>query len=160
MHHLEEEYNMPGTFLTLLKKTQKLICICCGVILFTASGCSSGSEDIGRLSVTGTVKREKSNQAVEGSISFIPKKKGPSATTQIIAGEYHFTNKNGPVSGEYQVMISAQREKDLTKQTAGSDESSAVLNKMNTEQWTFPIVVSPDSQTLESFVLNTKSDSK
>ncbi len=151
---------MPLALLPLLKMTHKLICLCCGVVLFTVSGCGSGNEDIGRLSVTGTVKREKSNQAVEGSISFIPKNKGPSATTQIIAGEYQFTNQNGPVSGEYQVVISAQSAKDLTKQTAGTDESSAVLNKMNAEQWVFPVVVSPESQALAPFVLNPKSDSK
>tara|TARA_R110002095_G_scaffold191702_4_gene169371 strand:- start:306 stop:761 length:456 start_codon:yes stop_codon:yes gene_type:complete len=151
---------MPFTCLTRLKKVPQLICLCCGVILFTAAGCGSGTEKVGRLSVTGTVKREKSNQAVEGSISFIPKNKGPSATTQIIAGEYAFTNENGPVSGEYEVLVSAQKEQDPTKQTAGSDDTSVVLQKMNSGEWTFSIVVSPDSQTLEPFVLNTKSDSK
>ncbi len=122
-------------------------------------GCGTSTKDIGRLPVTGTVVKENSTAVVNGTISFLPKSKGPAATTQIRDGAFQFNKENGPIQGEYRVLVSGQADKSPTDSTTNPDEANAVLGKVNSTEWTFSTLIMPDSRELSPFVLEEKSAS-
>jgi hypothetical protein len=69
------------------------------------SGCfGSGYEGPDREPISGAVTRE--GQPVDnGLITFTPKVSGPAAQIGITDGQYQFDEENGPVAGEYDVIV-------------------------------------------------------
>jgi hypothetical protein len=69
------------------------------------AGCSK-SNSLTRLPVFGKVTAA-DNSELNGSITFIPSEgiHGPAATTEVVHGEYHFSEQNGPTIGPHQVMV-------------------------------------------------------
>jgi hypothetical protein len=72
----------------------------CSFMLSAVPGCGDSS---GRVAFSGSVTV--SGVPVTGEIRFSPVETGPMATTSIDNGEYHFTPENGPLPGEYDVII-------------------------------------------------------
>jgi hypothetical protein len=72
----------------------------CCLVLCAVPGCGDSS---GRVAFSGNVTV--SGLPVTGEIRFSPVEAGPMATTTIENGEYHFTSENGPLPGDYDVII-------------------------------------------------------
>ncbi|MCH9793057.1 MAG: hypothetical protein K0U82_19800 [Planctomycetes bacterium] len=137
-----------------------LFCFTSGMFLSTLPGCGTSTKDIGRLPVTGTVVRENSTSVVNGTISFLPKGKGPAATTQIRDGAYQFNREDGPIQGEYRVLVSSQADKSPTDSTTDPDEANVVSRKVNSTEWTFSTIIMPDARELSPFVLEESPSTK
>ena len=159
LQHVKIDHNKPDVLRLIPRKTHWLLYFSSAMVLFALPGCGTSTNDIGRLPLSGTVVRENSNSAVNGTISFLPKAKGPSATTQIREGAYQFNQQNGPIFGDYRVLVSTQAGMNQTNSTANPDEVGAVSNKLNSKEWTFSILISPDAQELKPFVLDAKDSS-
>jgi len=115
-------------------------------------GCTPAVEDIGRLSVSGVVRWQGSTAPVEGTISLLPDASGPSAITEIVDGQYHYKNSNGPVPGKYRVVISVR------KAASGAGQPDVIASKANQTEWTFSVEVPAGAETLEPFVLKSNSE--
>ena len=72
----------------------------CCLVLCAVPGCGDSS---GRVAFSGNVTV--SGLPVTGEIRFSPVEAGPMATTTIENGEYHFTSENGPLPGDYDVIV-------------------------------------------------------
>ncbi len=142
--------------LPLIPKTiPGLLCVGYTIALVILPGCGSSNNSLGRLPISGMVVISKSSTPVSGTISFLPKEKGPAATAQIQEGTYQFTQQNGPIAGEYRVLISTKPGTNPPNASADPDETNAVLSKVNSTEWTFSRVILPESKVLKPFVLET-----
>lgn len=160
LQHFKKFHNKSDVLRPISRKTYWLLYVSSAMVLFALPGCGASTKEIGRLPVSGTVVRENSDSAVNGSISFLPKEKGPAATTQITNGEYQFNQQNGPISGEYRVQVSTQTGMNQANATSDTDEAKAVLSKVNSNEWTFSILIPPDAQELKPFGLDAKNSSQ
>lgn len=115
-------------------------------------GCTPAVEDIGRLPVSGMVQLPGSDAPAEGTISLLPEASGPSAITEIVQGEYHYSNANGPVPGKYRVVISVRNA------ASGAGRPDIVASKTNKAEWTFSVEVPAGAKTLEPFILQSDSE--
>ena len=92
---------------------------CAGVLIVGLSlvGCGGAETGPARIAVSGSITGP---AAVNGTISFLPTEgtKGPSATASIVNGKYRFDSTNGPVAGNYSVVIVPRR--DVPKPPAGA----------------------------------------
>lgn len=136
-----------------------LLYVGCAMALLILPGCGSSNNSLGRLPISGMVVISKSSTPVSGTISFLPKEKGPAATAQIRDGSYQFTQQNGPIAGVYRVLISTKTSTNPANDSTHPDETAAVLNKINSTEWTFTRVVLPEVKVLKPFVLETKGTS-
>src|SRR5882757_4136644 len=77
-------------------------------LLFANAGCQRAG-DTERIAVFGTVMSE-SGDPINGMISFLPDAgtSGPAATASLIDGAFAFDTTNGPVAGNYRVLIVRQ----------------------------------------------------
>lgn len=74
-------------------------------------GCGQSEPPLARLAVSGQVTAG-TDKLVDGAISFIPEdgNSGPAVTTAIDNGEYRFDVTNGPIAGQYKVVIAPRAE--------------------------------------------------
>lgn len=83
-----------------------------GALLLLAAmivGCHGQSN---RLPLSGTVT-DRDGEPLEGSISFLPDggTEGPAANASVLNGEYQFDRTNGPIPGQYRVIVSPLADK-------------------------------------------------
>ena len=96
----------------------RLFCSC--FVVVGLLGCSESGPP--RKPVFGTVSSAAANQ-VNGGISFLPAAgtKGPSATGAVVEGKFRFAAEDGPVPGQYQVLIVPKIIKDIPKSDAAKN---------------------------------------
>lgn len=127
------------------------IVLVCGAV-FWSLGCQR-VDDPARIAVSGTVTTE-SGEPIDGTISFLPKNgtEGPAATASLNEGVFSFRRENGPVAGEYRVLVvrnpadrkhkgtaSATDEKGATTAAAAADDPS-----LSDQEWSFEASVSAE----------------
>lgn len=76
-----------------------LLAVCCAV-----PGCSRSL--IGRQAVFGSINGAEGRS---GLVSFIPANDGPATRVKFIDGTYRFDESNGPVPGEYRVVVQLEK---------------------------------------------------
>ena len=76
-----------------------LLAICCAV-----GGCSSSLT--GRQAVFGTIDGAEGRS---GLVSFIPENDGPATRVKFSDGTYKFDESNGPMPGEYRVVVQLEK---------------------------------------------------
>jgi len=105
-----------------------------------------------RIAVFGTVTSEE-GEPVSGMISFLPQSgtEGPAATTSLIDGVYKFSTTNGPVAGEYRVLVvkqSADQQFKGAPTSAGDGTSLSGAPSGDqpaaSEEWSFTASVSTE----------------
>src|SRR5260370_1313054 len=133
-------------------------------LLFGSAGCQRAG-DGGRIAALGTVTSE-SGDAINGMISFLPDAgtNGPAATASLIDGAFAFDTTNGPVAGNYRVLVVRQAadwkykgasipEKGPRPAAAAGDGRSAT-----DEEWSFTAEVSLDNVEFEFQVPDSAAD--
>ena len=82
----------------------------------SVSGCG-GSSDIPRQAVYGRIAGAEGRS---GLVSFVPQEntKGPAARAALIDGEYRFGRTDGPIPGDYTVIIQLEVSQDMTSGVA------------------------------------------
>jgi hypothetical protein len=119
--------------------------LACGGILWANAGCrhSDGPE---RIAVFGTVTSA-SGDPVEGTISFLPNAgtKGPAATVSLTDGTFQFDTQNGPVAGQYRVLVVVHLP-DQKHKGAPERETPAAAQPDDrpAAEWSFAAEVAPD----------------
>ncbi len=93
-------------------------CVVVGLI-----GCSESGPS--RKPVFGTVSNSAANP-VNGGISFLPAAgtKGPAATAAVVEGKFRFAAADGPVPGQYQVLIVPKIIKDIPKSDSAKNTAA------------------------------------
>jgi hypothetical protein len=76
------------------------------------AGCSSSL--IGRQAVFGTINGAEGRS---GLVSFIPEDDGPATRVKFTDGTYSFDESNGPVPGEYRVVVQLEKQRPAGVQT-------------------------------------------
>ena len=142
-----------------------LILLLGAVILFASAGCQRAG-DGARIAVFGTVTSE-SGDPIDGTISFLPETGtvGPAATASLIDGAFAFDATNGPVAGNYRVLIVKQvadrKFKGASIQEKGSRHPAAAAGNKRPatdEEWTFAAEVSLDNVEFEFQVPDSDAD--
>ena len=88
------------------------------------TGCDRGG--VARLPVWGTVSRA-GGGTIDGSITFLPAqgRRGPSATTALVAGQYRFDRDSGPTAGPHRVIVAQRGGKDKALKMSAHQPSPA-----------------------------------
>lgn len=94
-------------------------CVVVGLI-----GCSESGPP--RKPVFGTVSRSAAS-SINGAISFLPAvgTKGPSATASVVDGKFRFAAEDGPVPGQYQVLIIPKAIKDIPQSDSAKNAAES-----------------------------------
>jgi len=115
-----------------------------------SAGCQRADGPL-RIAVFGTVTSE-SGDPVEGTISFLPTAgtKGPAATASLTDGAFQFDTQNGPVAGQYRVLVVIERADRKHKgapgpAAQGPAPAAAVATDRSAGEWSFAAEVSRDS---------------
>jgi hypothetical protein len=125
--------------------------VACGGLAVSIGGCQPEDGPV-RLAVYGTVTCA-SGDPVSGMISFLPESgnAGPAATASLIDGVYNFDTKNGPVAGQYRVVVVKQAPERRHKSAAGPDSKGPAAGavpvddaSMAAEEWSFTAEVSAE----------------
>lgn len=119
----------------------------CGMV-----GCSG--DKIDRLNISGTV-----NQAggpANGIVRFVPKESGPAATAEIKNGKFAFTHENGPIAGEYDVIVETTVH-DKRSFLVTSRSKTKAEGESKSAEWKFSLTVSAEKLELEPLVLDEQS---
>jgi hypothetical protein len=121
-----------------------LILLACAGLLVADGGCQP-ADGPARIAVFGTVTSE-SGDPVSGMISFLPDAgtEGPAATASLIDGVYEFDTQNGPVAGQYRVLVVMQFSDQNFKGAAELEAKGATPAGAHDAEWSFTAEVSPD----------------
>ncbi len=120
--------------------------VACGALFFSTLGCQPG--DLARIAVSGAVTSE-SGEPISGTISFLPKPgtEGPAATASLVDGAFSFQRENGPVAGEYRVLVvrsAAEQKHRGISASSGTDEPPG--DRLSPDQeWSFEVIVSAEN---------------
>jgi hypothetical protein len=142
-----------------------LTLLLCAGLLFANAGCQPVG-DTARIAVFGTVKSE-SGDPIDGTISFLPEAgtHGPAATASLIDGAFAFDTTNGPVAGNYRVLIvkqvADQKFKGASIPEKGARPPAAAAGddcSATDEEWSFAAEVSLDNVEFEFQVLDSAAD--
>ena len=127
--------------------------LACGALVASTFGCQH-ADGIGRIAVSGTV-RSASGEPITGTISFLPKNgtEGPAATASLIDGVFAFHRDNGPVEGEYRVLVvrsTAEQKHKGSSSPAGADSAPAAAaprddDLPSDQEWSFDADVSAEN---------------
>ena len=127
--------------------------LACGALIVSTFGCQR-ADGIARIAVSGTVTSG-SGEPITGTISFLPKHgtEGPAATASLIDGVFAFHRDNGPVAGEYRVLVvrsAADQKHKGNPPPAGEDAAPAAAapaadNLPSDQEWSFDADVSAEN---------------
>jgi hypothetical protein len=127
--------------------------LACGALVASTFGCQR-PDGIARIAVTGTVTSD-SGEPITGTISFLPKNgtEGPAATASLIDGVFAFHRENGPVAGEYRVLVvrsAAEQKHKGSSSPAGADAAPAAAAPRDDDlpsdrEWSFDADVSAEN---------------
>jgi hypothetical protein len=128
-----------------------LICLVCLGSLFAHVGCQRTDEPA-RIAVSGIVTSPE-GEPVNGTISFLPQAgtEGPAATTSLVDGVYVFDRANGPIAGEYRVLVvltpDDRKQKSLIAPAANAPpaKTSPETRPATDHEWSFTANVAPDN---------------
>lgn len=84
--------------------TRQFLCLLLLVAAASLSGCGQTSGQ--RRAVFGTISGAEGRS---GLISFIPEDDGPATRVKVTDGEYVFDESNGPLAGQYQVVVQLEK---------------------------------------------------
>ncbi|NQV27724.1 MAG: hypothetical protein HQ518_25530 [Rhodopirellula sp.] len=122
--------------------------------IFLVAGFISGCGDSGipRQAVHGRISGAEGRS---GLVNFVPREntRGPAARTSLIDGEYQFSRANGPVPGDYTVIIQLEVSQNMTsgvvvfKGIEIPENSGAKIPPAYEAVATFPASVPDGSQT-------------
>lgn|GEM_PF-4232446 len=123
-----------------------------GLSVLMISSCQPAGDGLSRIAVVGSVTSS-SGEPISGTISFLPEAgtKGPAATASVVEGDFKFDKSNGPVAGNYRVLVVGQL-RDLKYKGTLASISSAPNAEATTgdsqsppaAEWSFDAEVSPD----------------
>lgn len=115
-----------------------------------AGGCGR-SDELERLAVWGSVVQE-GKGTFNGTVRFLPKGDGPAVAADVTDGSYGFTTENGPIAGDYEVVV--------TQKTAGKGvllRQKKLSETARPMEWKFTVSVTRDKLEMPQLRLRDQS---